>query len=206
MTCGQSRAHFLRHKNDRPQARQSFSGNCDLWCVNLVNLYGPVIIISAVEGAGGRRACPVVTIGALRIPDLGLFVEIKMAATAGICANASYVLPVTPVAAGVIIEQLLRKIAGAAAPVQAKLIDQAAGGNLSPAVAEQAGLLELVHAGINDRPWRFAIAPLAEAFWIETGQGAPTSDPAEFEQGRLMVAGMPAKKFSPHEFEEDPAR
>ena len=65
-------------------------------------------------------------------------------------ANSSSVLPVPPVRARIVVDQLLFKDLGSSSPIDEKILRQVTSDVLTSSVALEAGETKLVHVGVDE--------------------------------------------------------
>ena len=145
-TVSQLFFHLARQVNGRSQTGQTLVGRCAFLCILADR---PITGVGDIKRLLGPKSIPLARESTLWVMLCGLFLDIKLPAPARITANACDVLPVTVVAADVVVDQMLLEEGGTVTPINAKLIHQAAGCNLSPAITHIPSNDQLVHQCIH---------------------------------------------------------
>ena len=127
----------------------------------------------------------------------GLLLDIKMPTASGVCANPRQVLPVAVVARHVVVQQVLFEERGAVPPLDAKFVNQAAGGNLTAAVTHPTGLNQLMHQGIYQRKVGVPLAPAGKVARLKGAAAQFARLAAKAKQVDVIVQRAPVEKFSP---------
>mmetsp|Transcript_30410 Transcript_30410/g.79787 ORF Transcript_30410/g.79787 Transcript_30410/m.79787 type:complete len:304 (-) Transcript_30410:790-1701(-) len=166
------------------------------------------LVTAALTGRGRERHLPavalqpVVHVLALRVVVAELFPRVEL--VHALAGEASRGHPVSPVRAGVVVQEELLEVGRPVPPVHPEVEDEVAGNVLAAAVAHETRGLQLSHVGIHKRVSGAAVLPLFQIRTAAMPRSLVARDTPWHEDLRAIAFGHVDVEVTPSQLENKP--